>query len=199
MIKQFYDIWFDFNKELMMVEAKNPKDALQKIKKELNKVIDSVIEKGLEKKIDPERGLYYYQFIKGKKNISASPEYPEYDKTEITIYDPLDYSYVHGKKHIDFLSYDIFNYERNLSREENENMKKLVKYCSCDCCDHILPKKDIEDCWENKDNSLKNICTEEGLNYEYLEDMSSICTKCLNDKKYMDEYNRIKEIYEKKI
>ena len=179
---KIYDVWIDLNKNVMTVEAKNIMEALKKTKKELNKIIDSITEKNLEKKIDPDRGLYYYKFINKHKDGG-------YDETAVTIYDPLDYSYVEGKKWSDFSSYDLLNWNRR-------EIEHLVTHGTCDCCDVILPKKDIIECWDNPGNSLENKCKEKGLNYEYLEDMSSICNKCIDDEKYMSEYNRIKEIEE---
>ena len=182
---KIYDIWIDLSKELMTVKAENLTEALQETKKRLNKVIDNITEEDLKKKIDTERGLHYYEFKK-KDNSSL---YATYDNIEIIIYDPLDYSYVEGKKWSDFLSYDLLNWDRR-------EIEHLVTHGTCDCCDVILPKKDIIECWGNPGNSLENKCKEKGLNYEYLEDMSSICNKCIDDKKYMSEYNRIKEIEE---
>ena len=173
-MKKFYDIWVDLNKELMTVEAKNPKDALQKFKKELNKTIDSITEKDLKKKIDTERGIYYYEF--NDKNKS-------YNETSITIYDPLDYSYVNGKKwNQNYASYDLFNWER-------EEVEHLVTHGLCWCCETIFPKTDIKD-------NIEKICEDKNLNYDYISDITPICNKCITDEAYMVEYNRTKEIYE---
>jgi hypothetical protein len=184
-MEKVYDIWIELNKELMMVRAENLTEALQETKKELNKIIDSITEEDLKKNIDTERGLHYYEFKK-KDNSSL---HATYDNTDIVIYDALDYSYVEGKKFDDFGNYDLLNWDR-------PEIKHLVTHSFCSCCDHVLPKKDIKDCWGEKDNILKNECKEKGLNYEYLEDISSICNTCIADKKYMGEYNRIKEIEE---
>ena len=180
-MEKVYDIWIDLNKELITVKAENLKGALQETKKELNKMIDSISEQDLKKEIDTDRGLYYYQFQERKKDT--------YDNTDIVIYDALDYSYVEGKKWSDFSGYDLLNWDRR-------EIKHLVTHSFCSCCDHVLPKKDIIECWGNPGNSLENKCKEKSLNYEYLEDMSSICNKCIDDEKYMSEYNRIKEIEE---
>jgi hypothetical protein len=184
-MEKVYDIWIELNKELITVKAENLTEALQETKKELNKIIDSITEEDLKKKIDTGRGLHYYEFKK-KDNSSL---YATYDNIEITIYDALDYSHVEGKKYSDFGDYDLLNWDR-------PEIKHLVTHSLCSCCDHVLPKKDIKDCWGEKDNILKNECKEKGLNYEYVEDISSICNTCIADKKYMSEYNRVKEIDE---
>ena len=184
-MEKVYDIWIELSKELITVKAENLTEALQETKKELNKIIDSITEEDLKKNIDTDRGLYYYGFKK-KDNSSL---YTTYDNIEITIYDALDYSYVEGKKFDDFGNYDLLNWDR-------PEIKHLVTHSFCSCCDHVLPKKDIKDCWGEKDNILKNECKEKGLNYEYLEDISSICNTCIDDEAYMGEYNRIKEIEE---
>ena len=180
-MEKVYDIWIDLNKELITVKAENLKGALQETKKELNKMIDSISEQDLKKEIDTDRGLYYYQFKEKEEGT--------YNNTDIVIYDALDYSYVEGKKWSDFSGYDLLNWDRR-------EIEHLVTHGTCDCCDVILPKKDIIECWGNPGNSLENKCKEKSLNYEYLEDMSSICNKCIDDEKYMSEYNRIKEIEE---
>ena len=180
-MEKVYDIWIDLNKELITVKAENLKGALQETKKELNKIIDSITEEDLKKEIDTDRGLYYYQFKEKEEGT--------YNNTDIVIYDALDYSYVEGKKWSDFSGYDLLNWDRR-------EIKHLVTHSFCSCCDHVLPKKDIIECWGNPGNSLENKCKEKSLNYEYLEDMSSICNKCIDDEKYMSEYNRIKEIEE---
>ena len=177
-MEKVYDIWIDLNKELMMVKAENLKEALQEAKKELNKIIDSISEKDLKKEVDTDSGMYYYEF-KEKDNSSA---YPKYDSTSITIYDPLDYSYVEGKKYDDFSGYDLFNWER-------KELKHLVTHGLCWCCDFIMPKKNIKD-------NIEKICKEKNLNHEYIEDILPICNKCIDDEAYMSEYNRIKEIEE---
>jgi hypothetical protein len=180
-MEKVYDIWIELNKELMTVRAENLTEALQETKKELNKIIDSITEEDLKKNIDTERGLYYYQFQERKKDT--------YDNTDIVIYDSLDYSYVEGKKYDDFLDIDLLNWDR-------PEIEHLVTHSICSCCDHILPKKDIKDCWGEKDNILKNECKEKGLNYEYVEDFASICNTCIADKKYMSKYTDNKEIDE---
>jgi len=126
--------------------------------------------------------LYYYQFKEKKENT--------YDETDIVIYDSLDYSYVDGKKYGNFSGYDLFNWE-------SPELEHLVTHGVCWCCDHIFPKKDLNDCWDTKDNILESKCKEKGLHYEYIEDFPSICNKCITDEAYMVEYNRVKEIYEK--
>jgi hypothetical protein len=173
-MEKVYDIWIDLNKELMTVRAENLTEALQETKKELNKIIDSITEEDLKKEIDTDRGLYYYQFQERKKDT--------YDNTDIVIYDSLDYSYVDGKKYDDFSGYDLFNWE-------NPEVEHLVTHGVCWCCDVIMPKKNIK--WD-----LEKICKEKNLNHEYLEDILPICNTCITDKKYMSEYNRIKEIDE---
>ena len=180
-MKKVYDIWVDLSKELITVKAENLTEALQETKKELNKIIDSISEKNLKKEIDTDRGLYYYQFKEKKENT--------YDETDIVIYDSLDYSYVDGKKYGDFSGYDLFNWE-------SPELEHLVTHGVCWCCDHIFPKKDLNDCWDTKDNILESKCKEKGLHYEYIEDFPSICNKCITDEVYMVEYNRVKEIYE---
>ena len=177
-MEKVYDIWIELNKELMTVRAENLTEALQETKKELNKIIDSITEEDLKKNIDTDRGLYYYGFKK-KDNSSL---YATYDNIEITIYDALDYSYVEGKKYDDFSDYDLFNWTI-------PEVEHLVTHGVCWCCDVIMPKKNIK-------ANLEKICKEKNLNHEYLEDILPICNTCIADKKYMCEYNRIKEIEE---
>lgn len=177
-MKKVYDIWVDLSKELITVKAENLTEALQETKKELNKIIDSISEKNLKKEIDTDRGLYYYQFKEKKENT--------YDETDIVIYDSLDYSYVDGKKwNHSYSDCDLLCWDK-------KELEHLVTHGLCWCCDRILPKKDI------KDNNLENICKEKGLNHEYIEDITSICNKCVENEEYMNEYNRTKEIMEGK-
>ena len=185
-MEKVYDIWVDLSKELITVKAENLTEALQETKKELNKIIDSISEKDLKKEIDTDRGLYYYEF-REKDNSSA---YATYDSTSIAIYDPLDYSYVEGKKYDNFSGYDLLNWER-------EELTPFVTHGLCNCCDRVLSKKDITDCWDTKDNILESKFKEKGLNYEYVGDFAFICNKCIDDEEYMTEYNRVKEIHEK--
>tara|TARA_R110000803_G_scaffold76169_1_gene140727 strand:+ start:66 stop:593 length:528 start_codon:yes stop_codon:yes gene_type:complete len=173
-MKKVYDIWVDLSKGLITVKAENLTEALQETKKELNKMIDSISEQDLKKEIDTDRGLYYYQFQERKKDT--------YDNTDIVIYDSLDYSYVDGKKYGDFSGYDLFHWE-------SPELEHLVTHGVCWCCDHILPKKDIKD-------NIEKICKKKNLNYDYIEDVTPICNKCITDEAYMGEYNRTKEIYE---
>ena len=80
-------------------------------------------------------------------------------------------------------------YDNNqISKDELIRKYKSIKSFSS--------KKDLNDCWDTKDNILESKCKEKGLHYEYIEDFPSICNKCITDEAYMVEYNRVKEIYE---
>ena len=186
-MEKVYQVHIDISleKDPMMVKAKNLTGALQETKKELNKIIDSMLIGEMPKcqrKIDTNRGLYYYEVEEEKNNDQGGSYY----KTSLRIYDCLDYSYVDGKKwNHSYSDYDLLCWDK-------KELEHLVTHGLCWCCDRILPKKDI------KDNNLEDICKEKGLNYEYVEDIISVCNKCVEDEEYMNAYNRTKEIMEGK-
>jgi hypothetical protein len=189
-MEKVYEVYIDISleKDLMMVKAKNLTGALQETKKELNKIIDNMFIGEMSKcqrKIDTDRGLYYYEYeVEEEKDDDQGGGHTT--KLSLIIYDCLDYSYVDGKKwNHSYSDCDLLCWDK-------KELEHLVTHGLCWCCDRILPKKDI------KDNNLENICKEKGLNHEYIEDITSICNKCVENEEYMNEYNRTKEIMEGK-
>jgi hypothetical protein len=200
---QTYDVVLDVDYWFGEINANNKKEALLKALDSLKELINNEEEFKERKYINEESGSVNYEFKITEEHPEEEGYYKRSDShVTFDLWDKNDYSYLVGKPYKDFSGYEIFSPELS-----DDGILRRSAYADCECCGIIKHRKDMysfdeefdtkKGRWITKDYQWKRKVEELGLNFDYLDTYSDVCFDCVDNKKYMAEYERIKSIYEK--